>query len=173
MPGPLSRRTVVRSAMLGTGLLAVAACEDAAPPGRPSGGGSSGAGQTTPARDPAELAALRAAAGNLQRLTIRYDAILRRLPALGGLLAGPRKLHTAHLARLRALGATPAPVTSAPSAVPAKPAAALAELAGSEQRLAVAHATAATQRSGEAARVLAMIAASQTQVAVALSRQAT
>jgi hypothetical protein len=170
MPGPLSRRTAMLLGAGATGLV-IAGCEDSSPPGKPSGGSSHG-GRTTPTRDPAEVAALRAAAGSLQQLVTRYDAVVRRHPPLRARLAGPRKLHTAHLARLRSLGGVPAATTSTAKAVPAKAAAALAELASTEQRLTVAHATAAAQRSGEAARLLAMIAASQTQIAVALRRKA-
>jgi hypothetical protein len=180
MPGSVSRRTVVRSATLATALAlagSLAGCEDTPSASGPSGpsGGKSGQGSTdnsTPTRDPAELAALRSAAGSLQQLSSRYDAVLRRHPALRSRLGGPRALHTQHLARLRSLGGTPAPAKSAAKAVPAASATAVAELVATEQRLAVAHATAATQRSGAAARLLASIAASQTQIAVTLGRKA-
>ena len=169
MPRPFSRRTAM---LLGAGLtgLVVTGCEDTSPRGKSSGGSSNG-GQTTPTRDPADVAALRTAAGNLQRLVARYDAVVRSHPPLRARLAGPRKLHTAHLTRLRSLGGVPAIGKSPAKPVPAQ-AAALAEIASTEQRLSVVHATAAAQRSGDVARLLAMIAASQTQIAATLRRKA-
>lgn len=175
MPGPLSRRTAV---LLGAGLVAtatgVSGCDDTPSTTGPSGS-STGPGKTaagTPTRDPAELAALRTAATSLQQLGSRYDAVLRRLPALRPRLSGPRALHTQHLARLKALGGVPAPARTPAKPVPAKSATAVSELVATEQRLAVAHATAASARSGPAARLLASIAASQTQIAVTLGRKA-
>lgn len=167
MPRPLSRRTAM---LLGAGLtgLVVTGCEDTSPRGKSSGGSN---GQTTPTRDPADVAALRTAAGNLQHLVARYDAVIRSHPPLRARLAGPRKLHTAHLTRLRSLGGVPATDKATAKPVPAQ-AAALAEIATTEQRLSVVHATAAAQRSGDVARLLAMIAASQTQIAATLRRKA-
>jgi hypothetical protein len=158
--------------LLGAGLtgLVVTGCEDTSPRGKSSGGSSHGA-QTTPTRDPADVAALRTAAGNLQHLVARYDAVIRSHPPIRARLAGPRKLHTAHLTRLRSLGAVPTSGKPTAKAVPAQ-AVALAEIASTEQRLSIVHATAAAQRSGETARLLAMIAASQTQIAAALGRNA-
>jgi hypothetical protein len=181
----VSRRTVVRSSLGAAALAAggtavlsglLSGCEDAEPGAEPSGSGSrSGTGRTSdsgPTQDPAEVAALRAATAQLTVLSARYVAVQKRHPALATRLAGPRKLHDAHLARLRGLGGSvPAP-KSAPRAVPPTTAKALAELVTTEQRLATAHAAAAAQRSGQAARVLASIAASQAQIAVALGRKA-
>ena len=169
MSRPLSRRLAVRLGAGGVGLLLVG-CEDSAPRGVPSPGASTRGGPASPTRDPAELAALRVAAGELQSLIARYDAVARKHTGLRTRLAVPRKLHTVHLARLRDLGGVPAAAKPNTRPVPAA-AAALAELAATEQRLSVNHATAAAQRSGQAARLLAMIAASQTQVAVALRRK--
>jgi hypothetical protein len=174
----LSRRTVVRSS-LGAAALAVggtavlSGCEDAAPGAEPSAGGSrSGTGDPGTAQDPAEVAALRAATGQLTLLAARYVAVQKRHPTLAARLAAARKLHDAHLARLRGLGGSaPAPKPAA-KAVPVTAAKALAELVATEQRLCTAHATAAARRSGTAARVLASIAASQAQIAVALGRTA-
>jgi len=161
--------------LLGAGLVAtLSGCEDTpsgtGPSGSPVKPGKSAAG--TPPRDPAELAALRSAATSLQQLGSRYDAMLRKHSALRPKLSGARALHTQHLARLKTLGGVPAPVKTPAKAVPAKSAAAVSELVGTEQRLAVAHATAASARSGPAARLLASIAASQTQIAVTLGRRA-
>lgn len=169
MSHPLSRRLAVRLGAGAAGLMLVG-CEDSPPRGGPSPGASSRGGTTAPTRDPAELAALRVAAGDLQTLVARYDAVSRKHTALRTRLAAPRKLHTVQLARLRDLGGVPAAIKPNTRPVPAA-AAALSELAASEQRLAVTHATAAAQRSGQAARLLAMIAASQSQVAVALRRK--
>lgn len=169
MSRPLSRRLVVQLGAGAAGLLLVG-CEDTAPRGKPGQSTSSRGGPPTPTRDPAELAALRVAAGDLQTLVARYDAVSRRHSALRTRLAAPRKLHTVQLARLRELGGVPAAAKPNTKPVPAA-AAALTELAATEQRLAVNHATAAAQRSGRTARLLAMIAASQTQVAVALRRR--
>ncbi len=169
MSRPLSRRLAVQLGAGTVGVLLVG-CEDSAPRGGASPGASSRGGPPSPTRDPAELAALRVAAGNLQTLVARYDAVSRKHTALRTRLAAPRKLHTVHLARLRELGGVPAAIKPNTKPVPAA-AAALTELAASEQRLAVNHATAAAQRSGQTARLLAMIAASQSQVAVALRRK--
>ncbi len=164
----------MRSAVLAAGAAAaLAGCDDVKlGGGSPSPGGSaSKPASATPTRDPAEVAALTAAATRLRQLGTRYAAVAKRHPTLAGRLAKPRALHDAHLARLRALGGVPG-ASAAANPVPAKPAAALAELVATEQRFAVAHATAATARTGQAARLLAMIAASQTQLAVSLGRKA-
>jgi hypothetical protein len=50
-------------------------------------------------------------------------------------------------------------------------AAALADLAGREQQLSVAHATAAGKVSGEPARLLAMVAAAESQLAASLTKK--
>src|SRR6266508_3984133 len=126
----------MRSAVLAAGAAAaLAGCDDVKlGGGSPSPGGSaSKPASATPTRDPAEVAALTAAATRLRQLGTRYAAVAKRHPTLAG---------------------------------------ALAELGATEQRLAVAHATAATARTGQAARLLAMIAASQTQLAVSLGRKA-
>ena len=170
MSRPLSRRLAVRLGAGTVGVLLVG-CEDSAPSGRSSPGASSRTGAASPTRDPAELAALRVVAGNLQTLVARYDAVSRRHPALRTRLAAPRKLHTVHLTRLRELGGVPGASKPTTRPVPRAAAAAIGELAATEQRLSVNHVTAAAQRSGQAARLLAMIAASQTQVAVALRRR--
>ena len=178
MPEQVSRRTVMRSAALAAGgavaLPVLSACDDAGLGAGPSTGTpASGQGKATePTRDPAELAALRAATGHLLLLSARYVAVLKRHPALRTRLTGPRALHDAHLSRLRGLGGGTAVPKSTPRAVPPVAAKAVAELIATEQRLAVAHATAAAERSGQAARVLASIAASQAQIAIALGRKA-
>jgi hypothetical protein len=163
----------MRSAVLAAGAAAaLAGCDDVKLGGSASPDGSaSKPASATPTRDPAEVAALTAAATRLRQLGTRYAAVAKRHPTLAGRLAKPRALHDAHLARLRALGGVPG-ASAAANPVPAKPAAALAELVATEQRFAVAHATAATARTGQAARLLAMIAASQTQLAVSLGRKA-
>jgi hypothetical protein len=163
-----SRRAVVLAA---GAAVTLAACDDVGLGGSPTPGRSGRSGSPGPTRDPAEVAALGAAAQQLRQLTNRYAAVAKRYPALAMRLAKPRALHDAHLARLRALGGAPSTLAAA-KPVPPTATAALAELVATEQRLAVAHATAAAARSGQAARLLAMIAASQTQLAVSLGRKA-
>src|SRR6266508_4416306 len=122
----------MRSAVLAAGAAAaLAGCDDVKlGGGSPSPGGSaSKPASATPTRDPAEVAALTAAATRLRQLGTRYAAVAKRHPTLAGRLAKPRALHDAHVA-------------------------------------------AATARTGQAARLLAMIAASQTQLAVSLGRKA-
>lgn len=181
----VSRRTVVRSSLGAAALSAggaavlsgvLSGCEDVSSGSDPSRDATrSSAGRTSdsgPTRDPAEVAALRTATGQLTLLSTRYVAVLKRHPALAGRLAAPRKLHDAHLARLRGLGGSAPAPKAAPKPVPPTTAKALAELVATEQRLATSHATAAAQRSGQVARLLASIAASQAQIAVALGRKA-
>lgn len=180
MPSYPPRRAVVRALALTAAAAALASGCDDAGPGGSGRSGSPGGPAATPTRDPQVVAAMRAADGRLRQLATRYDAVVRRHPRLATPVAAARRHHAVHLARVRALGgiaATPAPKPTAPAvpatAVPATAAAALDELAATEQRQAIAHATAAPKLSGEPARVLAMLAASQTQLAVALGRTTT
>ena len=147
----------------------VTGCEDTpGPTGTARPGATSG---TTPSRDPVVVAALRTAATQIQQVADRYPAVVRRHPALRAQLAPAVQHRTAHLARLKELGGTAAPATGQPKPVPATAPAAVAELVAREQALAVAHATAAVKLSGEPARVLAMIAAGETQLAVTMNRR--
>jgi len=178
VPGVPSRRAVLRTAALATtGVAALAACDDTGLGGsKSSGGAGSSKGSSpapqTPTQDPAEVAALSAAAAALRQLSSRYAAVAKRYPALAARLSGPRALHAAHLPRLTALGGKAGTTTPPIKPVPAKAALALAELVATEQRLSVTHSTAAVARSGAAARLLAMVAASQAQIAVTLGRKA-
>jgi hypothetical protein len=161
---PLSRRAVILAAAV------VAGCDDTGggvPPtsSRPGAGGS-----PQPTHDPATVAALLTVATQIQQVSARYAAVVRRHAVLRTRLAPAVKHRAAHLARLEALGGA-APAATATKPVPATPAAAVKELVAREQALAVAHATAAVKLSGEPARVLAMIAAAESQLAIALGRR--
>lgn len=147
-------------------LVAVAGCDDT--PGSAPTSTSPRPGASN-SQDPATVAALLTAATQIQQASGRYAAVVRRHPALGRQLAPAVKHRTAHLARLKALGGA-APTAAAVKAVPATPAAAVADLVAREQALAVAHGTAAARLSGEPARVLAMIAAGESQLALTLGR---
>lgn len=162
------RRTLLLSAA--GAIVALTGCDDARSTGStPSG--SAGPGETpTPSHDPAVVAAAGAAAGQIQQIVAQYTAVVRRHPALKAQLATAQSHRAAHLARLRRLGApAPKPVKSA-AKLPAQPKVALRDLAGREQKLSVAHATVAAGLSGDAARVLASIAAAEAQLATTLGR---
>jgi hypothetical protein len=183
-PASLSRRTALRAAGVTVGLAAGATLltgcqDDPEPSGKPgasdspgSSGSPGGTERQAPSTDPAVAAALRKAAGEVQQLAGRYRQVGQAFPALSGRLSTGSKHHAAHLAKLTELGA---PRPSAPKlpAVPTASAAALADLAGREQRMSVIHATAATKLSGPAARLLASIAASESQLAATLGKKAT
>jgi hypothetical protein len=161
----------VGSALVGSGCDGVPGVS-----GDGAGTGAGGSSRTTPTVDPAVAAAVRTVGGHLTQLSARYAEVARRHPTLKAKLATATKHHAAHLARLKALGdptTTPAPATTKPPAIAATPTAALADLVSREQALAVAHATVAAGLSGEPARVLASIAASETQIALSLAPAAT
>lgn len=118
------------------------------------------------------VAALQTAATQVQQLALRYSTVSQKFPALRNQISTGVNCHASHLARLTQIGALkPAQPGKLPP-LPTSLAAALADLAGREQKLSVVHATAAAKLSGQAARVLASIAASESQLAVTLSRKA-
>lgn len=102
-----------------------------------------------------------------RRLVDRYEAVLGRFPALAPRLAPVRDDHLAHADALRSvLDARRSPTASAsasavasPPAVPATAAAALADLAGAETAAASACTSACLRAQGDAAALLASIAA--------------
>ena len=118
------------------------------------------------------VAALQTAATQVQQLALRYSTVSQTFPSLLNQLATGVNYHASHLTRLKQIGALrPAQPGKLP-ALPTNSAAALADLAGREQKLSVVHATAAAKLSGQAARLLASIAASESQLAATLSRKA-
>jgi hypothetical protein len=169
----LSRRAVLRTAAIATGLSAVlAGCDDE--PHRTPGSteGPGGDSRPVPSTDPEIVAALQAAANQVQQLTLRYNAVGQAFPGLRARLATGVKYHASHLARLTELGGLQSPEPGKLPPLPKRSVKALAELAGREQALAVAHATAAAKLSGQAARLLASIAASESQLAATLTVKA-
>lgn len=154
----------------GTALL-VAGCDDG--PSLPGTGGQKGKGATqppTPTVDPAVVAAVTTIAGHLNQLSARYAATIRRFPALTTKLAIATKNHATHLAKLKAIASPVTPSTAKVPVIPATQAAAITDLAGREQALAVAHATSAASLSGEPARLIGSIAAAESQLALWLGQ---
>jgi hypothetical protein len=173
----LSRRTALRTAFLATGVVAVplvaTGCEDtpdrSGTPGVTEG--PDGTAQPPPSTDPAVVAALTTAATQVKQLALRYGAVTQAFPALGAPLANGVSFHAAHLAKLKALGGIDPPEPGKLPALPKTAAAALADLASREQKLSVTHATAAATVTGEAARLLAMVAAAESQLASTLTKK--
>jgi hypothetical protein len=162
------RRTVLLTAA--GAIVALTACEDVRSGAGTPSGSAAVSGSPTPSHDPAVVAAAGAAAGQIQQIVAQYTAVARRHPALKAQLATAQAHRAQHLARLRQLGAPAPKPAKATAKLPAQPTAALRDLASREQKLSVAHATAAAALSGPAARVLASIAAAEAQLAVTLSR---
>ena len=167
-PFRLSRR----AALLTAGAVVLAGCED-----QPSSSGTAGvvngktgqpAGQT-PSTDPVVVAALSSAATLVTQLSLRYTATSQKFPALRTQLATGLKYHASHLAKLKETAGVKAAAAGTQPAVPSTSAAALAGLAEREKAAATALAAAAAKLSGAPARLLAMIAASETQLAVTLA----
>lgn len=151
-------------------IVALTGCDDVRSGGSTPSGSAAASGSPTPSHDPAVVAAAGAAATQIQQIVAQYTAVARRHPSVRTQLATPQANRAAHLTRLRRLGApAPKPVKAA-AKLPAQPKAALQDLAGREQKLSVAHATAASALSGQAARVLASIAAAEAQLATTLGR---
>lgn len=171
----LSRRAVLRTAAIAGSAALVAGCDDE-PPGTGTPGASPGADGTSqppsPSTDPAVVAALTAAATQVQQIAQRYSSVSKAFPVLRGRLTLGAKHRATHAARLRQLAGVAAPAPGKLPPLPKTAAAALAELASREQKLSVAHATAAAKLRGEPARVLAMLAASESQLAATLRRKA-
>ncbi|WP_328322641.1 cell division protein FtsK [Kribbella sp. NBC_00382] len=171
----VSRRTTLRTVALSAGTTALlAGCkDDAAQPGA-GGGETQGStkgpdGKPTPSTDPAVVAAMSAAAGQVAQVAQRLTAASKLYPALRTQLTTAAKYHAQHLAKLNeASGAAPATAPPLP-ALPKGSAAAMADLATREQKLSVAHAIAAAKLSGPNARLLAMVAAAESQLATSLT----
>jgi len=150
----------------------VTGCDDA--PAQTAGTPGASAGPDgsvqppSPSTDPVVVAALTTAATQVVQIAERYGSVSKSYPALRTQLATAIKYRAAHLAKLTEVGGFAAPQPVKPPALPKTAAAALAELMGREQKLSVAHATAATKLTGEPARLLAMLAASESQLAATL-----
>jgi hypothetical protein len=167
----LPRRAALTMAAVASGAVALAGCKDE--PGRSgtADGTATGSGQPnaqSPSTDPVIVAALSAAATQVAQLSARYTTVGRKYPALRTKLAAGAKYHAAHLTRLReTAGVQPAQAAKLPP-VPGTSSAALSDLARREKAAAAAHAAAAAKVSGPAARLLAMVAASERQLAASL-----
>jgi hypothetical protein len=171
----LSRRTTLRTVALSAGTTTLlAGCKDdpggATPGSGDTGNGTKGPdGKTEPSTDPAVVAAMSAAAGQVAQVAQRLTAASRLYPALRTQFATAAKYHAQHLAKLNEVSGT-GPATAPPlPALPKGAEAALADLATREQKLSVAHATAASKLSGPNARLLAMIAAAESQLATSMT----
>lgn len=167
----LTRRAALQTAAMLSAAVVLAGCDD-----DPSGSGTPGApkssdqpAEETPSTDPAIVAALSTAAAQVTQLSLRYAAVRQKFPDLRNQLAAGAKFHAAHLARLKETGGVAPPAAAKLPALPSKSPAAVTDLAKREKAAAVAHAAAAAKVSGEAARLLAMIAASETQLAAKLT----
>ncbi|MGZ0146613.1 cell division protein FtsK [Kribbella sp. WER1] len=171
----LSRRAVVATAALVPGAAVLAGCKD-----DPSASGSQGTkgavngttttpGPTTetPTVDPAVVAALSAAATQVTQLSQLYATASRKFPALRAQLAAGAKYHVSHLAKLKETAGVAAQPAKA-VAPAASSAAALSAIAKQEKAAATAHVAAAVKLSGAPARLLAEIAASESQLSSTL-----
>ncbi|MFI7060816.1 cell division protein FtsK [Kribbella sp. NPDC050124] len=172
-PVRLSRRAALTTAALLPGAVVLTACDD-----NPSGSGTPGAvndsksgqpAEETPSTDPVVVAALSAAAAQVTQLSLRYSTITRKFPAVRTQLAAGAKYHAAHLTRLKETAGVQAAAAGTAPVLPSTSAAALADLAKREKAAAVAHAAAAAKLAGAPARLLAMIAAAETQLAITLT----
>ncbi|MGW6201635.1 cell division protein FtsK [Kribbella sp. NPDC055110] len=172
----LSRRTAVVTAALVPGAVALAGCKDdaASGAGMPGTEGAvngtptaPGSTEETPTVDPAVVAALSTAATQVTQLSQLYATASQKFPALRAQLAAGAKYHAAHLAKLKETDGVAAQATKA--AVPASSQAALTAIATQEKAAAVTHAAAAAKLSGPPARLLAEIAASETQLSSTLT----
>ncbi|GAA0937529.1 hypothetical protein GCM10009554_25850 [Kribbella koreensis] len=170
----VSRRATLRTVALSAGTTALlAGCKDD-PGGGPAAGGDSKStkgpdGKPEPSTDPAVVAAMSAAAGQVAQVAQRLTAASKLYPALRTQLTTAAKYHAQHLAKLNEVsGAGPATAPPLP-ALPKGSEAAMADLATREQKLSVAHAIAAAKLSGPNARLLAMVAAAESQLANSLT----
>jgi hypothetical protein len=171
----LTRRAAVVTAALVPGALALTGCKDdaaagAGTPGAVNGGPSSSQSpaEGTPTVDPAVLAALGVAATQVAQLSQLYANVSRKYPALRAQLAAGAKYHASHLGKLKETEGVAAKAAKA-VAVPASSVAALTTLAKQEAVAATTNAAAATKLSGAPARLLAEIAAAQTQLSATLT----
>ncbi|MFF0271030.1 cell division protein FtsK [Kribbella sp. NPDC004536] len=172
----LTRRAVVATAALVPGAAVLAGCKDDPSAGSgPSGTKGAVNGTTTspdpatetPTADPAVVAALSAAATQVTQLSQLYATASRKFPALRAQLAAGAKYHATHLAKLKETQGVTAQATKA--AVLASSQAAIATIAKQERAAATAHVAAAAKLSGAPARLLAEIAASETQLGATLT----
>jgi hypothetical protein len=134
-----------------------------------AGEGTGGTSAPPPSTDPVVVAALTSAATQVAQLSLRYSQVIQAYPKLRSQLAAGVKNHAAQFAELKEVGGFEPPQPGKLPAVPGSSAAAVADLAGREQKLSVGHATAAAKLSGEAARLLAMLAAAESQLAATLT----
>ncbi|ADB32001.1 cell divisionftsk/spoiiie [Kribbella flavida DSM 17836] len=169
----LSRRTALRTAALVAGAAALASGCDDEPDRSGTPGASTGPDGSVqapePSADPEVVAALTTAATQIQQLALRYSSTSQTFPALRTRLSSGVRSHAAHVAKLKELGGFEPPQPGKLPPLPKASAAALADLASREQRLSVAHATAAAKLTGPPARLLATIAASESQLAAVLT----
>lgn len=170
----VSRRTTLRTVALSAGTTTLlAGCKDDSrePTAGDSKSGSTKGpdGKPEPSTDPAVVAAMSAAAGQVAQVAQRLTAASKLYPALRTQLTTAAKYHAQHLAKLNEVSGT-GPATAPPlPALPKGSTAALADLATREQKLSVAHATAAAKLSGPNARLLAMVAAAESQLATSMT----
>jgi hypothetical protein len=173
----LSRRTALRAAALAAGTATVVAaasgCDDSpgssGTPGASKGADGKGDKTTEPSTDPAVVAALTLAATQVTQLSLRYSSVGQAYPALRSQLAPGVTFHAEHVAKLKEAAGSEPPQAGKLPPLPKGAAAALADLAVREQKASIAHAVAASKLSGAPARLLAMIAASENQLAAALT----
>jgi hypothetical protein len=171
----LTRRAAVVTAVLVPGAVALTGCKDdaaagAGTPGAVNGGPSSSqnpAGET-PTTDPAVVAALTVAATQVTQLSQLYANVSRKFPALRAQLAAGAKYHASHLVKLKETDGVAAKAAKA-VVVPTSSVAALTTLAKQEALAAATNAAAAAKLSGAPARLLAEIAAAQTQLSSTLT----
>jgi len=170
-PLRLSRRAALTTAALVSGAVVLTGCDDS-----PSRSGTPGAtknsgqpAEETPTTDPVIIAALGTAAALVTQLSLRYAGVSQKFPALRTQLAAGTKYHASHLARLKETPGVTPPAAAKLPAVPSTSAAALTDLAKREKAAAIAHAAAAAKVSGAPARLLAMIAAAETQLSTTLT----
>jgi hypothetical protein len=168
----MTRRSILATAALLPGAVVLAGCKDdqtgSSTPGAVNPTSSGQPAEETPTVDPAIVAALSAAAAQVTSLSLRYAGMSRKFPALRTLLAAGAKYHASHLAKLKETAGVTAAAGKAP-VVPSTSSAALVALATQEKAAAIAHAAAAAKVSGAPARLLAMIAAAETQLATTLT----
>jgi len=177
-PLRLSRRTALRTTALTAGAVAVlpmvlVGCDDEpARPGKTGGAdGPDGTSQPAPSTDPAAVAALSMAADQIAQLALRYSSVRQTFPAVRSRLSPGLRLHAAHLAKLKEVSGAEPPQPGQLPPLPKTAAAAVADLATREQKLAVTHSVAAAKLSGTACRLLAMVAASESQLAATLTKK--
>ncbi|WP_327633986.1 cell division protein FtsK [Kribbella sp. NBC_00482] len=178
MPVPrLNRRTVVVTAALVPGAVALTGCKDDAASGAGTPGTKGavngtptapGPTEETPTVDPAVVAALSTAATLVTQLSLGFAGVSRKFPALRTQLAAGAKYHVSHLTKLKETAGVAPAATKAP-AVASTAVAALLALSKQEKAAAIAHAAAAAKLSGAPARLLAEIAASEIQLSSTLT----